>query len=559
MLSKAREAVVRFLPEIFLGFFFLSLVPLLFVIGRSIVRQVIHLANDPSGYVTWLFRMPWTVAAAAVFVCGIGGLVYLIGRNWMPIWAVARKMIREAMHRKIVLVLLVFVAVLIPSLPFILKTEGRLSSQVQLVLLYSLSLSLILLSLLAIFLTTASVCSEVEQKHVHLTDPKPLLRWQFLLGKWLGVVVLCTAILVVMSSGTYALVMYLAREPAFGRMSPQKRGRAFAEQLELRRQVFTARKVVQAPLPDVSEQVDEEVKKAVAETPGGVTYWLRQELTRERLVKSQTAEPHGGSVLWRFSGLAPRQEEPIQVRFHAFNYGSGAIRRPCRFRPYHGEWTRRRKGDEKPSLKLVATGRAVYPPPAGWSNYGFHQFNLPASSIPPDGTLYLAFKNLGPESIVFDVDNPVEVLQKEEGFFLNYYRGVTILVFHVALLAALGLMAGSLFSFPVASLLVFCLFVGGLLASWYHSQFVEPTIWVEIPSTAAFYFDRLWRGFAELVLVMMPSFGSFSPLENVTNGRLVSGGDVATAGTVLLVLKGGAAMLIGMYFYGRKELARIVA
>ena len=38
----------------------------------------------------------------------------------------------------------------------------------------------------------------------------------------------------------------------------------------------------------------------------------------------------------------------------------------------------------------------------------------------------------------------------------------------------------------------------------------------------------------------------------------VEEGETVAAGAVLLVIKGGAALLIGMYFYSRRELARII-
>ena len=558
-LNRAWEAVSRFLPEVILGLFCLTALPLLFVVGRSAVRQVIQLADDPAAYGRSLSQMPWAVAAAAVFVAGLAALAYIIWRNWSPIWAVGRKMIREAINRKTVLVLLIFVAVLMPSLPFVLKTEGRLSSQVQLVLLYSLSLALVLLSLLAIFLTTASICSEVENRHVYLTDPKPLLRWQFLMGKWVGTVVLCTVVLVVMASGTYGLVTYMAREPDYARMSPQDAARARKAQVELRQRVFTARKVIQAPLPDVSEKVDAAIQKKFEETDYGFSpYELRRALVKDYRTKALTAQPGGGKLLWRFTGLDPDRPEPIQVRFKAFNYGSGAIQWPCRFTPYQGKKVEPEKEGERPRLVLSRSGNMVRPPTSGWASHTFHQFDLPAGTIGADGTLYLVFQNPGLESIVFDVENPVEVLQKEGNFFLNYYRSVAVLVFQIALLAALGLMAGSLFSFPVASLLVFCLFVGGLLGSWYHGQFIEPGRMVFIPSSTVYYLDQVWRGFASTILALMPSFSTFSPLSSVVNGRMVTASDVTVAGAVVLVLKTGGAMLIGMYFYARKELARIV-
>ncbi|NIM70070.1 MAG: ABC transporter permease subunit, partial [Xanthomonadales bacterium] len=125
-----------------------------------------------------------------------------------------------------------------PSLPFLLQTEGSLVSQVQLVLLYSLCLALVLLSLVAVFLTTASICGEVERKEVHITDTKPMRRWQFLMGKWLGVIVLCTAALSVMAASALGLVMYLTRPPDYSRMTAEQIARSEKERAELAEKVF---------------------------------------------------------------------------------------------------------------------------------------------------------------------------------------------------------------------------------------------------------------------------------------------------------------------------------
>jgi hypothetical protein len=150
----------------------------------------------------------------------------------------------------------------------------------------------------------------------------------------------------------------------------------------------------------------------------------------------------------------------------------------------------------------------------------------------------------------------VEVLQKEGEFLPNYYRAITIMMFHVALLAALGLMAGSLFSFPVASLVVVSLFIGGLIGPWF-SQYIRPNIYARLNARTE-VLDSLWRGFGRVIISLMPNFGSFSPLGDLVNGKTVTMGNLAMAGAVLLFIKGGGALLIGMYFYSRRELARVI-
>ena len=61
------------------------------------------------------------------------------------------------------------------------------------------------------------------------------------------------------------------------------------------------------------------------------------------------------------------------------------------------------------------------------------------------------------------------------------------------------------------------------------------------------------------VFLIAPQFGRFSPLGDLVNGRLVRWGLLAEAGAMMVFLKPAAAMLLGIYFYYRRELARVIA
>jgi hypothetical protein len=172
--------------------------------------------------------------------------------------------------------------------------------------------------------------------------------------------------------------------------------------------------------------------------------------------------------------------------------------------------------------------------------------------------LHLVFRNLHTvrEATTFRRGEKTVALQQTDGFLPNYYRAVLILLCHIALLAALGLMAGSVLSFPVASLTVVFFFIVGLIGPWFIT-FLEPEWHVEYGPVEEVV-KAVWRTALKGVMQVCPHFGQYNPLGSLTDGRLVSWPLVATAGAVMFYVKSAAALALGMYLYARRELARVI-
>ncbi len=547
------------LPEGALALCLLALVPLAVFVAQEGLVQVGRAWGYPKEYLDDLRHDPWPALAVFTCVVGTAALAFVLWRNWTLIWAVARKMMAEALHRKVVLILLVFFVVLTLTLPFLLKTEGSIKSQVQIMLMYSLALALVLLSLVAIFVSAASICSEIERKEVQVTDTKPLRRWQFLFGKWLGAVIMCMAVLSVMAGAAYLLVAYKIRPPDYAGMKPTEAEKAKQDYDSVFRDVLVARRSVKAlEPPGIDEQTEQLVAdlRAQGKLPEKPTVRARviKEVRNGVLAERLKVEP-GSSLPWLIPGLKPGQEGGIQVRFRA--YASGLERRLLgRWVIYQRESVQA-EGGQGPAREGFRPTGIVLPPGSDWSSDLAQEFTIPASYICSDGALYLSYENRSPRaSVTFDGGLLVQVLQEEKTFFPNYYRTLVILFCHVALLAALGLMAGSVFSFPVASLTVMFFFVVGLIGPWLV-QFTEPYRFSEFPLALDIAYTivrNLLKGF----LAVVPHFGAFNPLGDLTDGKLIPWRTVFGAGAIMLYVKGGFALLIGMYFYSRRELARVI-
>ena len=100
------------------------------------------------------------------------------------VWAIARNTFREAVRNKILYSLLFFAVLLILSASALgqlsLHEEVRMTRDVGL---YGIDLFGVVI---AIFVGVNLLYKELDLKTVYTILPKPLRRWEFVLGKWLG-------------------------------------------------------------------------------------------------------------------------------------------------------------------------------------------------------------------------------------------------------------------------------------------------------------------------------------------------------------------------------------
>ncbi len=103
-----------------------------------------------------------------------------------PVFAIARATVGEAIRRRVLLIIL-FIATL---LLFIAPLLGVLSARAEQTVLTGFVLGIVQLSsaVIAITLTVYMLPNEVERRTIYTILSKPVQRWQFLIGKYLGAV-----------------------------------------------------------------------------------------------------------------------------------------------------------------------------------------------------------------------------------------------------------------------------------------------------------------------------------------------------------------------------------
>ncbi len=175
-----------------------------------------------------------------------------------------------------------------------------------------------------------------------------------------------------------------------------------------------------------------------------------------------------------------------------------------------------------------------------------------------NGNLVILFRNPNDTALLFPLADGMEVLYRQGGFGLNFLRGLIIILCWMALLAALGLAAASLLSFPVAAFFSLAILTITLSSGTLSNVVTDGTI-------MGYDEEKGVRGHSAVDGVMIPAFRGllevinlvqgFSPIDSLTTGRLITWQQLGLAVGQIVLLLGGLVGLTGIIIFNRRELA----
>lgn len=516
--------------------------------------------------------------AAATAVCG--GMALLLGmaggiaalRSLLTgsngIVAVARTVVEEAVGTRAPILLVMLIVVGLPALPLVLDSSERLEYRVQFFLTWSLSGGAFLLSLITILLATSSVCGDIESQRIHMTLVKPVERWQYLLGKWLGIVLLDLVLVGVLGIGVYAGAEALRRSP----------GADAADRRAVDEQVFTARSVAR-PVHPRGKEFDATVNKAIEqlEKDDPTAFRLDPAAARKRILAQHVLEWHTVSAdvvaSYVFENLDVKRQPGglMQLRLKPFADNVSMDRADVRFavwlndRPYP---VRNGKHEEY-TLKSLT----------------FHTLDIPVAAVDDSGTLRvtIANRNLVPPgetratSISFSPGKGLELLYRVGGFTDNFLRGLAVIWAKLGLLAAAALAAASWLSFPIAvlaSLMVYLsavarafladaidIYTGLDLAGATLTSMVRLRLTLLLERLAKLELWDAWKTImsyaADIFLALVPSFAAHDGITEVATGRVLPVMDMLASCGELAVLYPLGLLLLGWLLLERRDLVHV--
>jgi len=437
---------------------------------------------------------------------------------------------------KVAVVFIVLLVVLLGALSITSTGDGTLKGRLQTFVSYGLSLTSLLLCLLTIIISIYTLTSDIVQRQIYTVITKPVRRFELIVGKILGVILLDTALLLLFSGAIYAITTY----------TPKVTSASEAEIAVARNEFFTARAAL---TPDVAN-VEKEVERTYArlKSTGQLREFFqgvsRKEILRRLTMREQLkkrAAPVGRELVWEFKNVKPLN--PGESLFIKFKYEVSV--NPPDLQVY-SKWVvgdiRQIKYGARPTTRIVDFDRKD-------SIRTFYEIEVPAEVIADDGYLAVAFMNLplNDTVVIFPLEDGLEVLYKADTFRANYTRGIALILLRLVFLAAMSMLAATFLSFPVAILLCIVVFFTAACSGFILDSFDY------LSENMSGRYSLTFRP----IIQLLPQFDKFNPTQYLVSARLITWALLAEAIGLMVCVKTMLLSLIGVLIFHYKEIAKI--
>jgi len=511
-------------------------------------------------------------------------------------WAIAKQTFKAAVRYRFVVAMAITLLVIVFGLPMMVKSDGTAKGMVQLVLTYTLGVTTALLGIASLWMGCGTLAREIEDNVMQMVAVKPIARWQIWFGKWLGIMLLNATLLLPTGLAIFFLIEAQANSSELSK----------EEQAKLRNEVLVSRSVVKNPEPEFTlvrarayaycklialgktdtQYTPQEQNLRMSVTPAEHILSLRgndytrmieeaqNSSSKERLsqlnTELETLEHQAKEVArgtqevivpgeyreWVFQ-IDPKlvgeiNKRPIYLRYK-FNAGDEYDPKShlCKWVVGHGTGKRWPPNEQ---FKTLTVGSNV-----------FHELeiNLTGGAVPDQGPnlgkVVVHFINHTDNPIVFQLGDGPSILYHDGGFGVNLARGLLIIYFWLGLISAIGLMASSFLSFPVATFMS----IGILLISASTGtleQIIEEEGISGInhetgrkdQSTAV---DKLAINMSKAILWLTDLVWGYSPVDNLSSGKTITWNSLLIAFVGIILIMAGLVSALGAFMFQRKELA----
>ena len=583
------------------------------VLAETALFITLTIAVTVSGSTHSAMGRAMLAAAAVVMIAEIATLLAANG-----VWSVARMTFMQCMRTRVAVVAIVILGGSLAVLPWTMAGDGTLAGKIRSLLSYGTSITTLLLSLVTIFMACHIVSTDMAKKYIYISSTKPVARWQYLLGRWLGLLGMNVLLLAASSGTVYGLAQYLRGEQEL----------LGSDRREVETEIFAARARVWANPVNVEQKVaarietlkqeghyDSAVEGFKSDTNEDIDTarrLLEADIRKQELTAATSATP-GGSLNWTFSKVAVSGKETAgagkvddvehlkqgfiriaadksllgwilqgtPVRINDVVCRAEEVTSTCFVGRFFGDSANR------PQIAGLARGQAVevlvdpviqinYKPsvtgqdgttprqPSTWivtnpvtrarlvedrmDPVDRHStLTVSARCVSDDGRVSVQMINRANGPLNMHPLN-ISVLFPEGSFEGNFFRGSLLILLQLAFVAAIGVLAGSIASFPVGSLMCFGI-LPFCMVRWY--------LFDSVATGEAGVTTTMGAWALNLASVALPDFASTWPSDQLADGIYIPWPILAQTAVIGIGLRVAVALALACAALRRRELARV--
>ncbi|MCB9850067.1 MAG: ABC transporter permease [Phycisphaerales bacterium] len=522
------------------------------------------------------------------------------------IWTITRHTLAESVRQKTAMFLVIVLCVLVLAMPFTARGDNSLSGAVQSFLSYSLTITGFLLSCVTIFLSK-TISDDLTGKQILMLMTKPIARWQYVVGKWLGIVLLNVIVLTLVGCVIYAMTIYLAGH---------RRGWYVATGVAIALAVFICYTLIRNLRPvqfSLTRWITVGVLCAiVVALLGGAVVGLnryqstlkpRDDYDRDRLdnqilqarhaakfkapwdvIRAQanaefdkgveqgkyTGETNAPAVKAQlFDGMKRRWRSVWPLESRVFEFEDVRTDRSPESRIYISYRLRVFRYPPDEILRCVwvvgdrSKGATEYRIPRRDVIDRRHTMPVPADAVAPDGTLTAAFVNVNPwveageeqadNVVVFEGDDAIEALFSVSSFGTNLIRALALVVCRLAFLAAIAVMLTTVFSFPVACLVALTAYFVAATPSF----MADAIDWMPDEGVISWFSAALNNVLWAVHAILLPKFTAYDGVSTLVEGRNVTLMWVIMAFGRLVLIQTTVLLLAACLLFRKREVSQV--
>lgn len=466
-----------------------------------------------------------------------------------PVFSIAKTAVAEASRQRVSLVLMVILVFALSAIPMLLSDQTPLRYRVQAFLQYSTGGSFWIIGLLCAVFSAATVSFDQRDKIIWQTITKPVSAWQYIFGKWLGVIGINLVLLLVCGSAVFLFTEYLRQQPAQGEREAYVTvsGGLSEDRQVLETQVLAARVAVIALPPEIDPQALDQTVEARIQSEKRANSAYTDTPEKRAKMRSDLAKSFGDAY---------RSIEPTKSEVYVFDGLKGArgSLRPLTFR------FRINAGSNAPDqlyrLTMIISGSEPFVREAGLGNS--QTIEISPGAIDEEGRVTVEIYNgdasrgiPNPMTISFPPDG-LELSYSDGSYRANFLRVMVVLWVKLAFISIIAIFAATFLSFPVACVVA----VGALV-----SAELTPYLW----NALDYYNSRDEKGNVLPVAVVIRAvavaiagvfklYGDLDPVASLVEGRRLSW-DTVAQGVAYLAAVSGILFASAVAVLRKRELA----